>query len=555
MAIFHTKKVSKKDATSHLNWMGGNSWDISNPIMRLRIAASSCFFGEPQYYHQDADDKRPRRAPSYGGYRRHSLSATELAHLKDTLNSISPESWRDLSPSSMMEKAIDEAIAFNVEQTLQEAVRLRSEDNIRTTPQVILVRAAHSKEARGTGFVRKYAKGIIQRADEPSVGLAYHKHAFGKTVPNSLKKAWRDALENFSEYQLAKYRMENKAVKTVDVMNVVHPKSEAVNKLAKGELKTTGETWESIISAEGSSKESWTKAIDKMGHMALLRNIRNFNQNGIDPDAFVKKLKDTAAKGRQLPFRYVSAYNANAGAPAKVIDAIEDCLEISLGELPQFKGKVMSLCDNSGSAWGAMTSSMGTMPVATIANLTGILTAKVADEGHIGAFGDRLKTMEVRKKSSVFDELRKFEKNCAGSRGHLVGGGTEHGIWLFWDKAIKQKEHWDHVFVYSDMQAGHGGLYGTRGYEDYIWPGRAGYGVGYIDVPKLVKEYRKKVNPDVKVYLVQVAGYQDTIIPEWYDNTYILGGWGDGLLRFAASMAEVQDAIKAQKAQAKGKKQ
>ena len=81
---------------------------------------------------------------------------------------------------------------------------------------------------------------------------------------------------------------------------------------------------------------------------------------------------------------------------------------------------------------------------------------------------------------------------------------------------------------------GHGGLYGTdeKKYRDFVWnSGR------YIDVPKLINTYRQKVNPDVLVFLVQIAGYQDTIIPEFYDKTYILGGWGDGILRFAAEMA------------------
>ena len=99
------------------------------------------------------------------------------------------------------------------------------------------------------------------------------------------------------------------------------------------------------------------------------------------------------------------------------------------------------------------------------------------------------------------------------------------------------KEHWDSVFVYSDMQAGHGGLYGTNesAYRNYIWDNSG----SYIDVPKLIDEYRKKVNPNVQVFLVQVAGYQDTIVPEYYDKTYILGGWGPGLLRFASAMSNL----------------
>jgi len=38
---------------------------------------------------------------------------------------------------------------------------------------------------------------------------------------------------------------------------------------------------------------------------------------------------------------------------------------------------------------------------------------------------------------------------------------------------------------------------------------------------------------------VQIAGYQDTIVPELYNRTFILGGWGDGILRFAAKMANL----------------
>ena len=243
------------------------------------------------------------------------------------------------------------------------------------------------------------------------------------------------------------------------------------------------------------------------------------------------KLIETAAKGQQLPFRYFSAFTAvGASAPSVVKDALETCLEESLGNLPMFSGRVMSLCDNSGSAQGAMTSSMGSVQVNHIANLTAVLTARRSEDGHVGVFGDKLQTFSVGKKSSVFTEVEK-----ANTMGQGIGQSTEHGVWLFWDKAIKNKEHWDHVFVYSDMQAGHGGLYGTGGYDAYRWQnGR------HIDVPKLIAEYRRTVNPNVHVYLVQVAGYRDTLVPEVYAKTHILGGWGDGILRYAARMAELE---------------
>jgi hypothetical protein len=178
---------------------------------------------------------------------------------------------------------------------------------------------------------------------------------------------------------------------------------------------------------------------------------------------------------------------------------------------------------------------MGTMHIAQIGNLTGIVTGQVSDEGYLGIFGDRLETRPIRKSSSVFDMLA--EANKAGLN---IGGSTENGIWLFWDKAIREQEHWDSVFIYSDMQAGHGMLYGIdpRDYADFTWQDGGSYTRKYIDIPKLINKYRSRVNPDVNVFLVQIAGYQDTIVPEFYKRTYILGGWGPGLLNFAGSMIQ-----------------
>lgn len=542
MSTINAKRSSYKSRKAHSNFMGGPSYDINDPFLRLRIAAASCFFGESMFYHSDKTKTKSSRT-AYGTPRpvvsqnRIKLTATSRSYVRSTLGAIDPPEWRDLAPKGLMERAIDAALDVDVERTLQIAVELRNSDQIRATPQVILVRAANHKGSKGTRLIRLYARQIIKRADEPATGLAYQLASFGKPIPTRLKRAWKDALESFSDYQLAKYRLENKEVKTVDVMNLVHPRGEAIDKLAKGNLSTSGKTWEAIVSKKGSNKKSWAESVEVMGHMALLRNLRNFIENGVEPSLYKDKLVKGADKGRQLPFRYFSAYQAVRGkASPSVLDAIEECMTISLGNLPKFSGKVMSLCDNSGSATRTTTSSLGTMRISSIGNLTGVITGMRADEGYLGVFGDRLITIPIRKRSSIFDQLTQAELDA-----RRVGEDTENGIWLFWDKAIREKQHWDHVFVYSDMQAGHGGLYGTNpnAYRDYIWSGHRGYGTSYIDVPKLINDYRAKVNPNVMVYLVQIAGQQDTIIPEFYNRTYILGGWSANLLRFAGHMNDL----------------
>lgn len=527
-----TKKIEKEISGRHLNHMNGVGYDISNPIKELRIMASSSFFGEPNYYHEDVkpvDNNihlRESKSPDYN-------------YLEKTLGKvISIPGYHNESTTTIMEKVIDAALNFNAEETLKEAARLRNEDNIRTTPQVIMVRAANNEKVRGTGLIRKYFKEIMKRTDEAALQLAYQIQVFGRPVPNALKKAWKSFLEGQTEFQLAKYRMEKKTFKTVDVVNLVHAKGDAINKLMKGELSLNENTWESYISKHGSSKETWTHAVSLMGHMALLRNIVNFIKNEVDYKIYLPKLIATVESGKQLPFRYVSAYNMakKENANGVILDAIEECLEKSLGNLPKFEGRTMSLCDNSGSAHGAFTSAAGTMSIAQIANLTAVITGKASDEGYVGVFGDKLEVFPVMKKASILQQKEK-----ADGLGKNIGDGTENGIWIFLDNAIKNKEHWDNIFIYSDQQAGHGGLYGLdgqRNYPEFIWEGSNNiyYGIHYIDVAALIKKYRETVNPNVHVFMVQVAGYKDTLMPEFYDKTYILGGWGDGLLRFAKEM-------------------
>jgi hypothetical protein len=521
--------TNQSEIESHINFMGAKSYDINSPILKLICISSSSFFGEPMYYKGMKPKNKHSRNSS-----RNSLSNGQRDYLRTTLNAIDNYEWRNLLPEEAMEKAIDEALDYDPETTLQWAVTLRNEEFIRATPQVILIRAANHPKVRGTGLIRKYAALITGRLDEPAVQLAYQLSAFGKPVPNAMKRAWMDILSNANEYQLAKYRMEDRVVKTVDVANMAMGKgfygyNSPIGKLMRRELKLGDDikTWESIRSSGG----SWEEAIEVMGHMALLRNIRNFVEAKVPPKLWIKKLTSTAEKGKQLPFRYLSAYSANRSASGFVLDAIEECLEISLNNLPVLNGRSLVLTDNSGSTHGAPISELSSMTVAQIGNLMGVLTGRISDDGVLGIFGDRLEYIPIRKKSSIMDQTKHANKI-----GHSVGGSTEHGIWLALDNAISNKEHWDNIFIYSDMQAGHGGLYG-RGhgeYKDYIW----GKSSANIDVPLLISEYRAKINSKVNVFLVQIAGYEDTILPEFYDRTFIIGGWSGSILKFAKRMID-----------------
>ena len=193
--------------------------------------------------------------------------------------------------------------------------------------------------------------------------------------------------------------MENNKVRTVDVCSLVHANSEAINKLFNGKQKQT-KTWNSIISnADNSTKEkrekNWRKAISGMPHMALLRNLRNLAENGIDVSEVRDNLVGGVADGKQLPFRYLSAFYSLGKYP-DYQDAVEECLEASMENVPHFRGRTACLSDNSGSARGTMTSELGTVKISDIGNMMSVITAKSSDNGYVGIFGDRLEMVPIR---------------------------------------------------------------------------------------------------------------------------------------------------------------
>ena len=281
-------------------------------------------------------------------------------------------------------------------------------------------------------------------------------------------------------------------------------------------------------------------------HMAVLRNLRNIAEAGVSNRHIMKVcdgLKKGVLTGKQFPFRYWSAYksieNSGINHEGILLDALEECMDISVANTPKLEGKTMCLSDNSGSAWGALTSEYGKTTIAEIANLSSLISGKQSDEGEIGLFGNKLIIKNVSKRNGLLKQLK--EANDTERKDHKLGGGTENGIWIFFNNAIKQKLHYDNIFIYSDQQAGTGGLYGIneREYKNFIFSESS----RHIDVLALVTEYRKVVNPKVNVFSVQVAGYDNSVLPANLYRGAILSGWTGKETIFAKSIIDTWNEI------------
>lgn len=146
--------------------------------------------------------------------------------------------------------------------------------------------------------------------------------------------------------------------------------------------------------------------------------------------------------------------------------------------------------------------------------------AKRSEEGYVGIFGDNLDIHSIGKRNGVLNDTK-----VINNAGKDIGMSTENGVWLFFDDAIKNKKHYDNIVIFSDQQAGHGGLYGTN--ESRNIYKKLGYSCDgfFINVMDLINEYRKQVNPKVNVMTVQTAGYDNVVIPENIYRGIVTAGW------------------------------
>jgi 60 kDa SS-A/Ro ribonucleoprotein len=512
------------------NYMGASSF-THNPLTTLKIVSASSIFAEPRYY-QKTDGQKIANFVAF------------LANFDESV--FASLSNDEPTVEDVFTTAIDQALDFDFEATLQFAVQLRQEYNMRLNPSVIFIRAAihpGRKAFTDAKSMIPYALKISARPDDMEAQLKYYESLKGsaKGLPMLVKRAWTKKLEEMSAYQIAKYKsnlMDVIRLSNTRHLRDVNPSIETLVSTGTLSLDDEDSTWEKLSSQGKSFKEIFETLGTKFGHMALLRNLRNFeDKHGTDTallDAVAKQLIAGVVGGKQFPYRYYTAYSNVTSTVFK--DALEECMYQALSQIPSLAGRTACLSDNSGSAHGALTSEYGSTAVNQIANLSSLMTAMTSSEGWVGIFGDDLKMVQASMNNrKMLAELKRLNQY-----GDAIGHSTENGVWLFWKDAIENKVHWDNVFIYSDMQAGHGGLYGkdAKAYKGHVTNGN------YIDVISLVNEYRATVNPDVNVFTVQVAGYSNSILPETAYRTAILGGWTGKEVIYANEMIEIWNAQK-----------
>jgi len=287
-------------------------------------------------------------------------------------------------------KGLVKKVSF--EDAAQIAIDAREKMKLRHVPLLIVRELLRNHSGRKVGDL---VASVIQRPDECGELLSLY-WAEKKDAPLSaqLKIGLARALKKFTGYQLAKWNKDG-AVKLRDVLFLSHAKPKddeqaALFKQLTDNTLETPDTWEVSLSGGADKKETFTRLIqeNKLGALALLRNLRNMIESGVSEDLIRDGLQKMKTE-RVLPFRFISA----AKYAPRLEDALEQAMFRCLSEQPKLSGKTALLIDHSGSMNGAKVSEKSDIDRFDAACAVAMLLRETAERCRVFAFS--MNTVEV----------------------------------------------------------------------------------------------------------------------------------------------------------------
>ena len=365
------------------------------------------------------------------------------------------------------------------------AVEARNKMYLRHVPLWLTRQLASrvSGNGRNDSLVSSTLNGVIQRADELTEFVALYWKDGKEPLSAQVKKGLAQAFTKFNAYNLAKYNRDG-AVKLRDVLFLTHPKPRdeeqagVWRQLVDGTLPAP-DTWEVELSAGKDKRATWERLIaeQKLGGLAMLRNLRNMQQVGVPDSAIKQGLNENKFK-YVLPFRFVAA----AKYAPKFEPELEQAMFRSLAEMPRLKGKTALVVDHSDSmspGWYTL-SAKSDMSRFDAAAALGILIREVCEDCVVICFSNGAAIVPARRGFALKDAMERS----------IAWGGTYTQA----AKTLADREGYDRIVVITDEQS-----------------------------------HTTITNPKGVGYFVNVASYQNGI---GYGQWTHIDGWSENILRY-----------------------
>lgn len=340
------------------------------------------------------------------------------------------------------------------------AIEAREQFKLRHVPLLLIRTLAKNKYP-----VADVLSRIIQRPDEITEFLAIYWKDGKQPLSAQVKKGLAKAFLKFNEYQFAKYDRDG-AIKLRDALFLSHAKpenkdQEILFKKIVDRTLSIPDTWEVALSAGKDKKETWKRLLseNKLGALALLRNLRNMKSAGVDSTIIKNSIANMKTE-RVLPFRFISA--------ARYASQLEPELEISMFKCVQnmekLSGKTILLVDVSGSMNSEISNKSDLMRLDAACGL-GMLLREICEDVEIFTFSNDLVQVPPRRGFALRDAI-------VNSQQH---GGTYLGNAI---SIIQNNRTYDRIIVITDEQS-HDSVPDPRGMAYMLNVAAYQNGVGY----------------------------------------------------------------------------
>lgn len=316
----------------------------------------------------------------------------------------------------------------------------------------LLVAREMARHESHRGLVQGVLNDVINRPDELSEFLSIYWKDGKCPLAAQVKKGLAAAFTKFDEYQLAKWNRP-KDINLRDVLFLSHakPKDDAQaamwKRLVDGELATP-DTWEVGLSAAKGTAEKlavWQGLIErnKLGALAVLKNLRNMQQAGVSRDLIAQAIEN-ANPSMLLPINFLAARNA---AP-DFTRSIETLMLKCAAQWPKLPGWTVFVVDVSGSM-AARLSAQSEYARFDAAAAMGVLAAEMCE--NIVVYATAGSDLDRKHKTQKIKPHRGFALADEILRDKLGGGGIFTRQCLEYIRT-QETETPDRIIVFSDSQ-------------------------------------------------------------------------------------------------------
>jgi hypothetical protein len=339
----------------------------------------------------------------------------------------------------------------------------REQMKLRHAPLFVVREMARHKTHRH--LVADTLARVIQRADELAEFVAIYWKDGRVPLSGQVKKGLAAAYPKFDEYQLAKYDRGG-PIKLRDVLFLCHAKPRDAaqagvwKKLIWGRMATP-DTWEVALSSGTDKREAWQRLLaeNKLGALALLRNLRNMKEAGVEEESVLAAIGSMKTQ-RVLPFRFLAA----ARYAPQWEETLEQAMFASIAGQEKLPGKTIVLVDVSGSMTAPL-SRRSEMQRTDAAYGLAVLLREIGEKVSVFSFSDDLVEVPARRGFALRDAIDASQRH----NGTYLGKAVEE---------LDQNERYERLIVITDEQA-HDTVPGPKGNGYVINVASAKNGVGY----------------------------------------------------------------------------